>query len=151
MKKLLSLLLAVTAAIGCLLVFSACGSDTELQMNTRYIHEAHTRDSLEQQRYLLFTSDGVGIYHYYDESTYSGITDYTVTFKYSFADSDKSAVICFFDSVKFGEKHTGSKDFSTDWNWLLTVSGNVLASAGSYGYTFYISENYLPQIPNYGK
>lgn len=151
LAKFLSLFAVLVAMFGALVAFSACDSEYELKMNTRYIDEEDTDLATEQQTYYIFNSNGMGAYHYYYNSSYDGVYDYVITFKYVYADSDKSAVVCFYDGVEYSDNHIATKSVSSEWNRLLTVSGNVLASAGSYGYTFFINENYLPQIPNYGK
>ena len=155
-RRLFAILLAAVACFGVLFALSACGGSS-LQMNKKYIDEEYVKDAEAQQSYYLFRSDGTGIYKcYYDyDSPYDPSNDftmdYTVTFKYVYVDNQREAVVCFYDSVEYGEVDTGDYNrVESDWSVLLTVSRNVLCSAGTGGYTFYINEDYLDEIPDFG-
>ena len=154
-KKLIAFLCALIACLGMLFAFTACDnglpSTTEsLTFGKKYIYDAHVSREAEKQRYYIFNSNGTGQFHYYyaDEDQ---IEHYTIDFKYTFADNEKSAVICFYDSVTYASDHTEEKSEGTFWDTFLGISKNVLTYTGTYGFSYYICEDYLPEIPNYGK
>lgn len=155
-RRFFAIFLATVACFGALFALSACGGVSSLQMNKKYIDEEYVKDAEAQQSYYLFRSNGTGICKfYYDyDSPYdpSGdfTVDYTVTFKYVYVDNQREAVVCFYDSVEYGEADTGEYKVVSDWSVLLTVSRNVLCSAGTGGYTFYVNEDYLGEIPDFG-
>lgn len=133
----------------------ACGDDFgEIEFKTKYVREnKHMRSDDYHQTYYLFYEDGTGVYHRYDEITVSAtsIIEYSISFKYTYLDSDKSAVRCYFDSVKLGDKNTWSVDADDldDWASTLTVSKNVLMT--SQGVSF-INADYMKNVvPEYCK
>ena len=158
MKKIIILaLVAATVAVFACFAFAGCGAEfvgnTDLQMNKKYIYTKSVNRINDKQSYYVFYSNGTGKYREYSQTADGDVLnlDYTVTFKYTFADTDKSAVVCFFDSVEYG-KANGSYEVYTTWTRLVTVSGNVLCWAGTYGYSFYINEDYLNStLTNFGK
>lgn len=154
-KICIALLIAIVACFAVCL-FSACGGSA-LKMNDKYILDIDVKENENEQVYFIFYSNGTGKYKYYYnhvssiDSSYNYTNDYTITFKYTYADGDNSAVVCFYDSVEYGSNHTqNGSTVSTSWTRLLTVSDNVLCYASSSGYTYYINENYLKTIPNFG-
>ena len=148
-KIILALVAAVVAVFACF-AFAACSGDGDLQMNARYIIEDDINEKDYQQTYFEFFSDGTGVYRYYYKGT-STLYDYELTFKYTYADNDKSAVVCFYDSVVYGKDNITAK-VSTEWMRLLTVSKNVLCYVSTSGYTYYINQNYLNStLQNFGK
>lgn len=155
-RRFFAIFLATVACFGALFALSACGGVSSLQMNKKYIDEEYVKDAEAQQSYYLFRSNGTGICKfYYDyDSPYDPsedfTVDYTVTFKYVYVDNQREAVVCFYDSVEYGEADTGEYKVVSDWSVLLTVSRNVLCSAGTGGYTFYVNEDYLGEIPDFG-
>lgn len=148
-KKLVIFVSLIICSLALLLALSACDSPSndgsDLQFDKKYIAKEHANKDTEG--YYLFHSDGTGIYKYYDEE-YDYTVDYTVSFKYTYADNDKTAVVCLFDSVKYGSKHSASSLFNvgTHWTSLLTVSKNVICTTGG---NVYINEDYLKEIPNF--
>ncbi|MDE7439382.1 MAG: hypothetical protein K2N23_02625 [Clostridia bacterium] len=157
MKKRIVLVL-LTAVIACFALFglSACDSNVgQLQMDKKYFDSDYLDFTNGSEEYYIFHSDGTGEYRYYspyysyDNSLHSSSVDYTINFKYTYADEDKSAVVCFYDSVEYGSEN-GSAIVSTGWSGLLTVSKNVLCW-GSSIIGFYINEDYLETIPNFAK
>ncbi len=142
-KKLIIFVSLIICSLALLLALPACDNTAgSLQYDKKYIAEGHANN--DKERYYLFHSDGTGIYKYFS-SGYTYAYDYTVSFKYTYADEDKTAVVCLFDSVEYGSKDT-EKSVSTDWSELLTVSKNVLCTTNGY---FYINEDYLKEIPNF--
>lgn len=166
MKKKLCLILTLVIFTALAVIpFAACTGDNgnsgsgnseyALQTDKKYIRDDDTNKTAYEQNYVLFRADGTGerrcyyIYNGEEDSKYN--EDYTIKFKYTYVDSDKSAVVCLFDSVEYGKKHpAGGDKVSSDWTALYTVSKNVCAAGGS-GYTFFINEDYLKQLPNFGK
>ena len=151
MKKFL-LSFIVLVSLCCAVALAACGnSQSELVLNKYYILSDDVKADVSEQVTYVFFADGTGEYTYhYDyegSSGYSEHSHYVIKFKYTYTDSDKSAVVCFYDGVETLEVNTSA--VSTGWTRLLTVSKNVLMATGSYGYSFYINEDYLSTIPNY--
>lgn len=169
-KRILSICLITLLLASVICLCTACDNDVgELQMNKKYLLKSSVNNELTEQEivenwssyttktcecYFMFYSDGTGIFVKND--TYSNIhRKYTVHFKYTYVDEDKSAVVCFYDSIEDNSVviSTGKpyeQDF-TGWTTLLTVSKNVACSAGTSGYTFYLNEDYAKQLPNLNK
>ncbi len=152
-KKLFAILCTIVACLGLLFAFTACDSTGggALKMEKKYFHEDNVKKDAAEQVYYLFHADGTGEYYYYYDSIYDGVTHYTMHFKYTYADSEKSAIVYFYDSVTYADDHTAEKSDKSYRRGLLTVSENVLASAGSSGYVFYVCEDYLKEIPNFDR
>jgi len=153
-KIILAFVAAVIAVFACF-AFTGCGAelgqDTDLQMDKKYTWKEDEND----YSYVIFYSNGTGEYRVLDVDTDPRFTyddeDYLIKFKYTFVDSDDSAVVCFYDSVEYGAKH-GNPKISSTWTRLFTVSKNVLCYAGGSGYSFYINEDYLEStLTNFGK
>lgn len=152
-RKICVLFFLVICTVLSVSTLSACESNIgALQTDKKYIAEGDTKDPENEQRYYIFYSDGTGKYIEYDVDSNTAFsyydTDYTITFKYTYADDDKTAVVCFYDSVTYGSKQGGEYRVPTTWSVLLTVSKNVLCTTGG---SFYINEDYLETIPNFGK
>ena len=162
MKKFLTKLIlsvaCVTALATCLV---GCGENNggtagdtpSLRYNSKYYTE--TSGPEEERGYYTFSANGTGKYYnyYHYESSYSGdITEnYTVSFKYTYTNADKTRIACFYDGVTYTDKDN-QKDVSSSWTHVLEVSENVLLSQGQYGYYIAaINEEYLKQLPNFGK
>lgn len=104
------------------------------------------------------------------------IKDYSVQYYYTFADEDKSALVYFYDKLLNDSSTFTNADGATFpldsdeyrkyckdnylvyeylpevySSGLLTVSKNILCSAGTSGYTFYLNEDYIKTIPNFNK
>ena len=161
MKKLAIFMMLIIIAICCMFAFSACEEDDNvsvLAIDKRYILANDVKKEVNKQDSYVFHFDGTGEYtlHYdyilWDEANDEKNTHnhYKIHFKYTYVDGDKSAVVCFYDNIERLEGDNGKAN-PTDWSALLTVSKNVLATAGSYGYVFWINEDYLKAIPNFGK
>lgn len=149
-KKLVGFILLIVTVCCAVFSLSACGANSGsvagLEMDKKYIYKSDINIDEDMQSYYIFYANGTGK-HQYKSYLQGYIYDYTINFKYTFVDKDKSAVVCFYDSVEYGEKHDTS-DISTDWSVLLTVSKNVLCYVNG-NYYFYINENYLKTIPNF--
>lgn len=144
-NKLVALVLAFCAVFFAFGLVS-CGDDNaELAFNTKYIAWRTAGDDKDEQSYVIFYKNNTGEYRYY-----GGFLeyDYTIKFKYTYVDKDKSAVMCFYDSI---EGKRISKDENT-WTAVFTVSKNALMANGSANYSYFINEKYLKEeLPNYGK
>ena len=167
MKKVAVFILVAVVTLCSLFAFTACvkigetkgeGATAEesLVMNKRYISEEDVRKAENKQRYYLFSPDGTGKYVYHFDYI-SSISDYynthehyVIYFKYTFADSEKSAVVCFYDRLERIDGDDGSYNDATSWSTLVNVSKNVLTTIGS-SYYFWINEDYLETIPNFNK
>lgn len=146
MKKKLALIL--TVALLCLafaLALCACNKgDGDLQYRVRYADKP--LDSLEDDENFedfFFDKNGTGVYRYRNLE-YGN--DYSLYFKWHFADKDKSTVICYYDSI---DGTPGNYPPESDWCTVLMVSKNTLMRSTAYGYTLYVNENYFKEIPNY--
>lgn len=153
MKNKLFILLALVLCLTPVLGLVACGDDdVALEYKVRYICDDNYMRSEDgyKKTYLTFNKDGYGYYHrYYRYDSFSNITEYTIKFKYTFVDSDKSTVACFYDSISYSDNHTSGTGNYDNWSGVYTVSKNVLMSLSG---TTYINENYLKkEISKYKK
>lgn len=153
MKKFLSVCFSILTFVCLALCLAGCGNGTGgLQYGEKYYTGTASNINKEneaEKSYFVFGKSGKGQYRVYFFSTYDNkIGDYTITFSYTFVDKEKEAVVCTFESVDYGEKHTDSKNRPTDWDLLLTVSENVLMTQGG---TLYYSASYLSAHPNFCK
>ncbi|MCH5147375.1 MAG: hypothetical protein J1F61_05175 [Clostridiales bacterium] len=144
MKKIAVFLMLVVVTLCCAFAFTACGSDGKLAMDKRYIFSSEVKKDAAEQSSFVFHSNGTGEYTLHDDYSHA---HYVIHFKYTYADSDKSAVVCFYDSITTLDGDDGSYT-STNWSRLVTISKNVLVTGAS---TFWINEDYLKTIPNYSK
>ena len=145
-KKLMIFVSLIICSLALLLALPACDSTSsdgsDLQLDKKYIAQGQANTTSEC--YYLFYSNGTGIFRANYQTSYGLTSDYTITFKYTYADNDKTAVACFFDSVELGRKNVVT--VSSNWSSLFTVSKNVLfTSAGG----IFINEDYLKEIPNF--
>ena len=146
MKKIA---LAALAALFALLPLSGCASmsggiDTEnkveLKMNKKYISQTSIHVSAERQTFFLFRGDGTGSYQH---GPY-----YTIQFRYTLTGG---YVALFYDGYTPADGYTGSGP-DLDWAELFMYTENFLAEEVSYGNVyFYLCEDFLLSIPNYGK
>lgn len=155
-RKIFVLLLAVALCLSTVLGLISCSDDAELQYNAKYIYNnQYIRDENGNKKtYFVFYGNGNGIYHYYYYSYGSSTTEYTIKFKYTYLDNDKSTVMCYYDGMTFGESHTGSKDKTNhnDWYNMVTVSKSTLMRTTSTSIGYFVNENYLKdEIPNFAK
>ena len=157
MKKLLSVLFAVTALFGCLFAFAACSSSSSLRYEVRYIDESSVGEDEDKQEYYIFHKDGTGeyVYHYDYVSTWSEYDEhkhYSVSFKYTFVDKEKETIYCAYDGCEKLDGHVGAGDpVGSSWSRLITVSKNVIMSTSGSGMSFHLNENYLEEIPNFNE
>ena len=161
-KKIVSVLLAVTAALGCVTLLTSCGG---AQVGRR--RNGNDRAACVRQKicgiwidckgfgktvHFVFQKDGTGTYTYFYEytseygSSYNYTEAYTVTFKYflngAYADM-------FYDSVEYASADTKHTDLKK-WKRSYLFDENFLRS-GETGEIWYISEDFLSKIPNFGK
>ena len=119
------------------------GGNQTLTLNKKYIFSGTVVKNFEE-RYYVFKDNGKGEYFYYRLNGDS-IAKYTVNFKYLLIDD---TVVCFFDSLDVDSTNNTEHYVTTTWNTTLGFSKDILMSTGGY---IYICEDYLPNIPNFGK
>lgn len=157
MKKIIAFVIITIVALICTFTFVACSNTDDptsstqatLVMNKRYIHEEYVRSETKSQLSYIFHADGTGEYTYHDDYLGNYLEEhnhYIIHFKYTYVDADKSAVVCFYDSIERLDGDDG-KYTSTTWSVLLTVSKNVLATSASI---FWINEDYLKTLSHFG-
>ena len=150
MKKLAFFIMLIITTLCCVFAFPGCDEDvSKLAMNKRYINEADVDKDADEQQSYVFHSNGTGEYTYHFNGGYPNRYHIVIHFKYTYVDSDKRAVVGFYDSLERLEDDDG-KFNNNGWTSLVTISKNVLATADSSGYTFWINEDYLKTIPNFG-
>lgn len=145
MRKLAVFAILLVTTLCCAFAFTACGSDAKLVMNKRYIYYVEVKKDVAEQSSYVFHSNGTGEYTNHTDDNYGSHKHYVIHFKYTYVDKEKSAVVCFYDSLERLEGDDG-KYTSTTWSSLVTISKNVLATGSS---TLWINEDYLKTIPNY--
>ena len=163
MKKVLTKLIlsvaCVTAFATCLV---GCGENNgangsgnggtavgpTLRYNSKYYTE--TSGPIEERGYYTFSANGTGKYYTYYSYSSDYVENYTVSFKYTYTNADKTRIACFYDGVTYTDKDN-QKDVSSSWTHVLEVSEDVLLSQGQYGYyVAAVNEEYLKQLPNFG-
>ena len=144
MKKIAVFTMLIVITLCCAFAFTACGKDElTLVMDKRYIFENDAKKDADKQASFIFHSNGTGEYTIHDDY-YDIHEHYVIHFKYTYADSDKSAVVCFYDSITRLDGDDGSSH--TKWSRLVTISKNVLVTSAS---DYWINEDYLKTIPNF--
>lgn len=150
-KKFLGSVFCIIAAVMLFCAFAGCsktasgGEMGTLELNKKYIRESDVRLDEAVQRYFIFTTADTGRYHYYyNYYEYTGeIHSYTITFHYKIVGEMAN---CFFDSVEYDAVDT-EKDASTGWSYTLGVDVDFLLQTNG---TYYINEDFLKEIPNFG-
>ena len=150
-RKVLAMILALCLVISAF-ALTSCGDDyDELAFNTKYIEVSDVGlEDADRQEYFIFYKNGTGAYHYYYRySSYDIASEYTIKFKYTYVDKDKSAVMCFYDSID--GSYSSSFSYST-WTRLVTVSKNCLTSSSTSSISYYVNEKYVKEeLKNFGK
>ncbi len=166
MKKLRYLIVSVLfICLSSMLLLCACGGsgspadsgspagnasaseDGGLVFNKKYVRSAFGEG---RDNYFIFRSDGTGDYVCNRDYDYAANEHYTLHFKWFYADKDESAVVCFYDSVKYGEGHKGV-EISDDTKYFVTVSEHVLCSNNGVSNSYFINEDVVGELKNYGK
>lgn len=150
-KKILGVAFCIIAAVMLFCVFAGCsrtasgGEMGTLELNKKYIHESYVQDKDGNYSYYIFTSADEGAYHYYYAGidSNSSIYSYTIHFRYKIVGE---MAHCFFDSVEYGVDDT-EKSVSSDWTSSLGADVDFLMQTNG---TYYINEDYLKEIPNFG-
>ena len=134
---------------------SSSGSNTSnqsLTLNKKYILYSDVSAAEGCQNYFVFKDEKTGecnSYSYYSYISGHGntimITSYKIKFIYLIIED---TVICFYDSVTYAPAHNEAQSVQTTWRNTLGFSKDILMNTAS---TIYICENYLPEIPNFGK
>ena len=154
----------IIIALVCTFTFVACSNadatdDSDvatLVMNKRYINKNYVSKDTEKQIFYVFHANGTGeyTYHYdhdYVDASFESHTHnhYIIRFNYTYVDDDKSAVVCFYDSIERLDGDDGTYK-ATTWTQLVTVSKNVLVTVET-SYIFWINEDYLKTLPHFGE
>lgn len=150
-KKILGVAFCIIAAVMLFCVFAGCsrtasgGEMGTLELNKKYIHESYVQDKDGNYSYYIFTSADEGEHHYYYAGidSNSRIYSYTIHFRYKIVGE---MAHCFFDSVEYGVDDT-EKSVSSDWTSSLGADVDFLMQTNG---TYYINEDYLKEIPNFG-
>lgn len=154
-KKLLLALACIMLASAFLFGFSACSeggrTGTSVQLNVKYIPDGYVNAEEGERPYYMFTSSSRGRYFYYSKTTDS-TWHYTIKFVYKIVGD---SLVCFFDSVEYEDDHNGP-DVSSDWEAVFSAADRDILVKKSfstvyYSKSIYINENYLDEIPNFGK
>ncbi len=151
MKKRRFWLILLACLSLCLCLFAGCSKKPNLDFGVKYYSEYDISEGKDKEewKYYRFNKNGTGEYYYYNAYG-EKIEDYTIIFKYTVVDKDSEAVACFYDGIKYGDKHNVEWDYTNHpqkWSSLLTVSDDVLMTKGG---SLFIGENYLEEIPNFG-
>ena len=159
-KKILAVVMSIFAAVLLAGAFAGCSSKTQaagegasttasVTLNKKYIEVYDISEPESEQTYFIFTSDDTGLYHYFNSVEYpSGggiVNSYSVHFCYKIVGD---MVYCFYDSVEYDEIDTGNTEVETDWTRRLCGDTDFLVTVGS---DYFFNENYLGEIPNFGK
>lgn len=150
-KKILGAAFCIIAAVMLFCVFAGCsrtasgGEMGTLELNKKYIHESYVQDKDGNYSYYIFTSADEGEHHYYYAGidSNSRIYSYTIHFRYKIVGE---MAHCFFDSVEYGVDDT-EKSVSSNWSSSLGADVDFLMLTNG---TYYINEDYLKEIPNFG-
>lgn len=171
MKKSILVLVILALCLTSLFALTACNKDEDysLTFDEKYVysityHQITAELEIEDQ-YYIFKKDGTGIYgylstqtntniyvngssHHYDEYKYG----YSIFFKYTYLDNDKSTIMAFYDGITYNEDNTVSpENFTTDhsgWKKMILISKNVCVDSDSSMKKF-IREGYLKEVPNF--
>ncbi len=163
MKKLRCL--AVSILLVCLsvaLLLCACGEGSEptppsgsgstasagsgLVFDKKYVRSGSAEG---RENYFIFRADGTGDFVRNYDSDSPNDQHYTMHFKWFYADSEESAVACFYDGVKYREDHQNGTVYD-DTTYLVTVSEHVLCANNGSSTSYYINEDDLDKLPNFG-
>ena len=158
-RKLVALMLVLCFALGAFGLV-ACDDDkadyTELAIGVKYYASGwYLRSENEYEKtYVAFAKNNTGVFHYYDEDFYyDRVAEYTIKFKYTYVDEDKSVVVCFYDGVELGRYNTATLPNSISrWTGTFTVSQNVLMAGCTVISIpdYFINANYLnKELTNY--
>ena len=159
-KKILAVVMSIFAAVLLVAAFAGCSDDAQaagagtsttasVTLNKKYIEANDISEPESEQTYFIFTSDDTGLYHYFNSVEYpSGggiVNSYSIHFRYKIV---SDMVYCFYDSVEYDEVDTGNTEVETDWTRRLCGDTDFLVTVGS---DYFFNENYLGEIPHFGK
>lgn len=154
MKKILLVFFA--ALMLCLPMLGGCNQNVKfegtqkLTFEKRYILYNEIHLEKERQKYYLFRSDGTGEFRYFIDSSFEDnvrIYDYKISFRYIVIGD---TVICLYDSITYLPDDTMKSTQSVFWQSKLGFSEDVLMAIDASA-TLYLCEDFLPEIPNFGK
>ncbi len=152
MKKgicLSAVVLSVCCAFGALAGCSAADKgkgSLGLSYEKKYVYSEESRYS-KSDNFIIFHKNGTGENRISSGSVEGNSDNYTVFFKYLYY-PEENTVFCFYDSVVYEENHVGSKNVTSNWTRTYLCTEELISSPSG---TFYICEDYKPNLPNYGK
>ena len=165
-KKLFAIIFVLILTVSGVTALAACDNAggkaiSALQTEKKYLAESTVNSGLTEEdilaqpgeyltyhSYYVFHADGTGEYvcNKIDYRDYNIHAKYTL--HYDRLDN-QSIILKGYKDETDNEGIPYDYDF-TDWSRLVTVSKNVLCVMGT-GYTFYVNEDYVKQIPNFNK
>ena len=153
-KKILAVVMSIFAAVLLVGAFAGCSDDAQasggasttarVTLNKKYIEGSSVSAPESEQTYFIFSSADSGKYHYYYYGGGTYYWSYTINFHYK-VNSDVSFM--FYDSVEYDAVDT-RKDVESSWAEFLIVDADFMVSAQK---EFYVCEDYLGEIPHFGK
>lgn len=153
-KKILAVILSIFAAVLLVGAFAGCSEDAQssggasttasVTLNKKYIEGGSVSVPESEQTYFIFSSADSGKYHYYYYGGGTYYWSYTINFHYK-VNSD--VIFMFYDSVEYDAVDT-RKGVESSWAEFLIVDADFMVSAQK---EFYVCEDYLDEIPNFGK
>lgn len=156
-RKTLLILVAFLITAISLATFVGCTDknrvENKLTYDRKYIYDDHIDKSEGEQIYFIFSSDGIGKYHCYQERPNyedrpNDVYSYTISFIY-INNTENGVVYCFYDSVEFDAVDNAKYVFGgSTWTATYTYNNDLLASIG--GETYFICEDFIDKIPNFG-
>ena len=154
-KKILAVVMSIFAAVLLVGAFAGCSDDAQaagdgagttvsVTLNKKYIEGSSVSAPESEQTYFIFSSADSGKYHYYYYGGGTYYWSYTINFHYK-VNSD--VIFMFYDSVEYDAVDT-RKDVESSWAEFLIVDADFKVSSQK---EFYVCEDYLGEIPNFGK
>ena len=140
MKRTLSLILALTMALGVCFAFAGCtSSDVELEYGDKYTYESYFEDAdaitAETKIGITLNDDNTGKYEYYLENTFKSDElsgeSYVIsgTINFEWAETSDGGIHLFETKITYDKKSTEGKTFSLPTS-VLYYSEDVLYFAG---------------------
>lgn len=152
-KKILAVILSIFAAVLLVGAFAGCSDDVQagggagttagVMLNKKYISGEDISDPESEQKYFIFTSAEKGIYHNYLGSG-DRCNAYTVHFRYKIAGD---IVYMFYDAVEYDAEDI-MKSVDSTWTMCLAADTDFLMHDGG---SVFVCEDFLGEIPNFGK
>ena len=150
MKKIFSIVLSAILIFSCLSTCACKQAETEsvITYDKKYIQTLDFDKDESQQNYYVFYKDGSCIHHHYERPYGDYISTYLCTFKYSLV-KDQGTLFYFYHSVEFLDAHNYPNEYvGPNTSGYLMVSQDVIMDENG---SFYVCEDFIDNIPNFGK